>query len=145
MPQQPVSVPCGSCRACCRREIVILFPERGDDVASYEHEAIDLGGQIVSALRLKANGDCVYLDDAKGCTIHDRAPAVCKAFDCRQYFLGMTRADRRVTERQAKNKSQIFAAARERLFTLTAEQRAAALRRRVQGAGVYLGDEKIIA
>jgi Fe-S-cluster containining protein len=144
MPQQTVSVPCGSCRACCRREIVILFPDR-DDVASYEHETINLGDQIVPVLRLKPNGDCVYLDNAKGCTIYDRAPAVCKAFDCRQYFLGMTRAERRVTERQAKNKSEIFAAARERLFTLTAEQRAAAMRRRGQGVGVYLGDEKVIA
>jgi hypothetical protein len=124
---------------------VVLFPERGDDVASYEHEIIDLGDQTVAVLRLRPNGDCIYLDEATGCTIHNRAPAVCKAFDCRQYFLGMTRQDRRITERQAKNKSEIFAAGRERLLTLTAEQRAAALRRRVQDAGVYVGDEKVIA
>lgn len=33
----------------------------------------------------KANGECVYLGK-KGCTIHDRAPIVCKAFDCRRWL-----------------------------------------------------------
>jgi hypothetical protein len=81
-------------------------------------------------------------DEATGCTIHERAPAVCRAFDCRAYFLGMTRAERRVTEKRVGNKSNIFAAARERLDTLTEDQRAVALRRRTRGAGVYIGKER---
>ncbi len=39
---------------------------------------------IAGALMIahKANGECVYLGD-KGCTIHDGAPALCRAADCR--------------------------------------------------------------
>jgi hypothetical protein len=29
-----------------------------------------------------------------GCTLHDRAPAICPAFDCRDLFLSKTRAER---------------------------------------------------
>jgi len=32
------------------------------------------------------NGDCVYLGD-NGCTIHGRAPALCRAADCRSVAL----------------------------------------------------------
>jgi hypothetical protein len=30
----------------------------------------------------KPNGDCIYLAE-RGCSIHDRAPSLCKAADCR--------------------------------------------------------------
>lgn len=30
----------------------------------------------------KANGECVYLGE-NGCTIHDRAPSLCRVVDCR--------------------------------------------------------------
>lgn len=123
-------VPCGSCRACCQNELVVLFPEQGDDPSTYEHTIVDDGqGHKFLALKMKPNGDCIYLGE-KGCTIHDRAPAVCKSFDCRLYFLSMTRNDRRLVEKSAKHKAPIFEAARVRLKTLTPEQRQAAIRRR---------------
>lgn len=34
----------------------------------------------------KPNGDCVYLA-GNGCTIHGRAPALCRAADCRSLAL----------------------------------------------------------
>jgi len=30
----------------------------------------------------KANGDCIYLDEL-GCSIHGRAPSLCRIADCR--------------------------------------------------------------
>jgi hypothetical protein len=127
----------------------MLFPERGDDLASYEHDLVDLGDRTLAVLSLNAEGSCVYLDEVTGCTIPERAPADCKAFDCRQWFLGMTRNDRRALERGARKaggpaKAVIFTEGRKRLSTLTEEQRAAALQRRTQSAGVYVGDEKVL-
>jgi len=77
-------VPCGTCRACCRHEAVWLVEEEGDRPADYLVKTVDLGEQlgIVYALQQKPNGDCIYLGEA-GCTIWDRAPVVCRAFDCR--------------------------------------------------------------
>jgi Fe-S-cluster containining protein len=126
-----VAVPCGSCRACCHNEIVVLFPEKGDDLASFEHiEVVDAEGTKFAVLKMhKETGACVYLGE-NGCTIHDRAPAVCRAFDCRGYFLSMTRADRRLTEKHSRQKEEIFAAARKRLHTLTPEQHQHALAHR---------------
>lgn len=146
MPQEPVTVPCGSCRACCQHEYVMLFPELGDAVENYEHNVVQFeNGDALRVLRQHENGDCVYLDNKTGCTIHDRAPAVCKAFDCRAYFLSMTRNDRRMIERQAASKFAIFAAGRKRLETLTPEQHQSAIARRANNnAGVYLGDKKVL-
>lgn len=123
-------VPCGSCRACCRNEIVVLFPEDGDDLSTYEHiEIVDADGDTFAVLKMHDDGACVYLGE-HGCTIHDRAPAICRTFDCRQYFLSMSRNDRRITQREAHHKMPIFDAARERLNTLTPQERHDALRRR---------------
>jgi hypothetical protein len=124
--------------------LVILCPQHGDDLASFEHETVQLGEQIIEVLRRRPNGDCVYLDPAAGCTIHGRAPAMCRAFDCRAYFLGMTRNERRDAERHAGHKSAVFAAGRGRLKTLTEDQHTAAIRRRGRGEGVYLGDERAL-
>jgi hypothetical protein len=69
-------VPCGRCTACCRYELVPIVD--GDDVTSYETEAIH-GHRV---LKRRADGRCVYLGK-RGCTIHERAPKVCREFDCR--------------------------------------------------------------
>jgi Fe-S-cluster containining protein len=79
-------VPCGSCTRCCKGEAVMLMPEEGDNLASYEHEMADLpfdGRRAI--LKRKPNGDCVYLGET-GCTIYDRAPAICRHFDCRKAY-----------------------------------------------------------
>jgi Fe-S-cluster containining protein len=54
-----------------------------DDVSSYEHEPVahPLTGAPAIALKRQRNGDCFYLGPT-GCTIHDRAPALCREFDC---------------------------------------------------------------
>jgi Fe-S-cluster containining protein len=141
-----IAVPCGKCRACCRHQFVVLFPEHGDDVTSYEHEEAMLqGGGIVNILATREDGACVYLDEATGCTIHERAPAVCRAFDCRRFFLGQTRAERRLAERNHKGKSAIFAAGRTRLATLTPQEHDAALKRRSKAGGVFIGDTMALA
>lgn len=94
------SVPCDGCRLCCQgNNLVTLHPEDGDVVASYAHHQITnpLTGATGFALDRLANGDCVYLGP-DGCTIHDRAPAMCRKFDCRaQYLLSrkFNREDRR--------------------------------------------------
>jgi Fe-S-cluster containining protein len=107
------NVPCNGCRLCCQRELVMLFPEEGDDVSSYVHEI--MGPMIV--LKRRPNGDCVYLGDG-GCTIHDRAPVMCKAFDCRLNFLKYSRNERRVMVRDGLASKELFEAGRKRLASL---------------------------
>jgi hypothetical protein len=99
-----------------------------------EHVTVEVDGETFHMLKHKDNGDCFYLDK-NGCTIHDRAPSVCRQFDCRQYFLSMTRAARRAMEKAAKKhghdqKSWVFAEGRRRLNTLMPEQRSAAMSQR---------------
>ena len=52
----------------------------GDDPEQYDTEPITINGRQIFVLRRQPNGDCIYLDG--GCTIHDRAPTVCRVYDC---------------------------------------------------------------
>jgi len=70
---------CGGCTLCCQRQVVPMI--KGIDRTS-SYECTRREGQWV--LRWKTNGDCIYLDREKGCTIWPRRPAVCRGFDCRQ-------------------------------------------------------------
>jgi hypothetical protein len=72
-------VPCNGCTLCCQGDAIRLLPE--DRVSDYQTEAHP---RIPGALMLahKPNGDCVYLGEG-GCTIHDRAPSLCRSADCR--------------------------------------------------------------
>jgi hypothetical protein len=82
-----VDVPCYGCTACCKNERIILAPENGDDLDAYEKVLTRQGdGEPRWMLKHKPGGDCVYLG-AEGCTIHDRAPYVCRQFDCRRWLL----------------------------------------------------------
>ena len=111
-------VPCGPCRACCRSEAIALFPEDGDDVASYEHELISFPGiGEVAVLKHKPNGDCIYLD-RDGCSIHHRRPEICRVFDCRAFYLGMSRAERQTTRKHSPLTRATLNAGHERLKTL---------------------------
>lgn len=78
-------VPCDGCTACCRRERVILQPE--DDARLYRTvPALGPGvGPNDRMLEHRVDGTCVYLGPG-GCTIHDRAPLVCRKFDCRAWI-----------------------------------------------------------
>lgn len=72
-------VPCAGCTLCCRHDLILVHPEMGDDPSQYECDDLAAG---IKVLKRAANGDCVYLDRATGCTIYDRRPAICREFDC---------------------------------------------------------------
>ena len=101
-------VPCNGCRACCY-DAVWLLPKLGDDVDSYDHVMVN------GAPTLRRNDDvsCVYLG-AHGCSIHERAPALCKHFDCRKFYSALTPEQRQRALKRKENVA-IFAAARKLL------------------------------
>ena len=111
MKQRPSDVPCGDCRACCRHDRVILGP--ADDPRTYQWHVE--GGYAV--LDRRTNGECVYLTET-GCGIHDRAPAICRRFDCRVLVLTTDEAvmQRRVSENPQM--AEVYAAGRSRAGTL---------------------------
>ena len=90
MNEERNAVPCGNCHACCRNERIFLSPEHGDDPAQYYTTPTRKGldGPIEWMLLHKSNGNCIYLDEQTGCTIHDHAPWACRQFDCRRWLLG---------------------------------------------------------
>jgi Fe-S-cluster containining protein len=96
MPDQNV-IPCDGCTACCKTEQVILRPEAGDDVASFDVEYIASAlypGRMVPALkRHPRSGYCIYLRD-DGCAIHGRAPATCRRYHCARTFKALGRLPR---------------------------------------------------
>jgi len=72
-------VPCNGCTLCCQGDAVRLEPE--DLAMNYLTEAHPyIQGAMMIAH--KPNGECIYLDD-HGCSIHDRAPSLCRTADCR--------------------------------------------------------------
>jgi Fe-S-cluster containining protein len=54
-------------------------------------------------LKRRPNGDCVYLGE-NGCTIHDRAPTVCRVFDCRDAYLNFMQHPRSERRRMIREK-----------------------------------------
>lgn len=111
-------VPCGGCQACCKAELIALVPEDGDIVESYDHEMVFIDGVGEFAfLKHRKNGDCVYLG-RDGCTIRERRPALCRAFDCRGFFLSKTRAERLEHRKSGAVARAVLNAGRERLKTL---------------------------
>lgn len=85
-------VDCGSCRACCHQVVVLV----DEDPADYDCDPAAPAG--LSVLRRHSDGACVYLGP-DGCTIYDRRPAICKAFDCGLWFRTTDRAYRRHIKR----------------------------------------------
>lgn len=116
------NVPCGGCRRCCHGDAIILHPECGDVIASYDAERTihPLSGRPAWQLKKKPNGECVYLGE-DGCTIHTRAPAICREFDCRRLYLKFSRAERKLLVRTGMFSKDVFDAGRERLDTLGTE------------------------
>ena len=76
-------VPCNGCTLCCQGDAIRLTEEdKAEDYLTETHP------YVPSALMLahKPNGDCIYLAEA-GCSIHDRAPSLCRSADCRSIAL----------------------------------------------------------
>lgn len=95
--------------------MVPLHPERGDNPAEYDTAmCYTPGKEPYLILNRKDNGDCVYLD-ANGCTIHDRAPWVCRTFDCRELFKASDRIGRRRAIKNRDVTKEIFDRGRELL------------------------------
>lgn len=95
-------VNCNGCRRCCVNDLIVLHPECGDDPSQYETVSCTnpvTGKESVAVAKKPGSTECIYLGE-KGCTIHDRAPAICREFDCGAFYLAWkikyTRNDRRM-------------------------------------------------
>ncbi|MDV3456536.1 YkgJ family cysteine cluster protein [Sphingomonas sp. HF-S4] len=91
------AIPCDGCTECCKTDQVILRPEAGDDVASYDVEyiasALYPGRRVPALKRDPRTGFCVYLVE-DGCAIHGRAPWTCRRFHCARMFKALGRLPR---------------------------------------------------
>ena len=107
---EPVSleVPCNGCTLCCQNDAVRIHPEMGDDPKLYKTEMIE--GRL--CLAHATNGNCVYLIRGKGCSIHDRRPAVCRELDCRVFLLRFTARERRFLVSRGMLGAGVIAAAK---------------------------------
>jgi len=111
-------VPCSSCRACCKGD-VILDTGAGDVLTAYVTR-IDLNAMTGTRhvmLARKVNGDCVYLTEA-GCGIYAKRPAVCREFDCRLLFAATKAKQRKALCETFPWFKAVFRAGRDRLATL---------------------------
>lgn len=98
---------CNGCTACCRGDKIHLLP--GEDPANWE--TVERDGRHWLK---RVDGNCVYLTD-NGCSIHGKAPEMCKRFNCIEYFKGLTRIERKQREKKWPHTKAVFAAARERI------------------------------
>lgn len=114
------TVPCNGCTACCEHDLLILHPECGDDPAQYETMAVvnPITGQPALALKHKPEGGCIYLERGKGCTIHDRAPAICREFDCRRFVARFSKPERKEMLASGAISRSVMQAGFDRLHTL---------------------------
>lgn len=112
------NVPCDGCTACCRSDLIVLHPEHGDNPDDYQTQETlhPLYGHKVFALIKNERGHCIYLGE-HGCTIHDRAPLICRKFDCRRWFKKLPRNTRRQLSKNPESRA-IIEAGRARLNTL---------------------------
>lgn len=71
-----VSVPCGSCNACCKDFDEIFLEDEEKD--KYEHTVSEDGRFLLA----REDGHCKYLVDER-CTTYEDRPKNCRQFDCR--------------------------------------------------------------
>lgn len=110
------NVPCDGCTLCCRRDMIVLM--EGERPEDYEVEEIRTKtGEVFHMVKKGPDGNCIYLG-AEGCTIHDRAPALCKAFDCRLAYKIVPRRERRARLAMGIGDKAVMDAGRKRLHTL---------------------------
>lgn len=118
-------MPCDGCTECCRSgQGLVLHPELGDDVDSYEHRVpgYSADGNPVFVLSTDGAGRCVYLGE-RGCTIYERRPHLCRSFDCRKHYLMLPRQDRDNLVRLGLSSRAVFNAGRARVKTLSDAER----------------------
>ena len=98
-------VPCGACTLCCQGDAVRLLPQ--DDHGLYITEPHPLAPSE-KILAHKDNGDCIYLDREKGCTIHPHRPIMCGTMDCRNIFKSMNENSLKVLIKNGYLNSAIY-------------------------------------
>ena len=111
MKLQPATVPCGSCRACCKQDRVVLRENESERFA-WHYEGVD------RVLDRRETGECVYLGPA-GCRVHDAPPDICARFDCRVLFLTTPKARRRQRIAENSTMREVYDAGKRRIRTLT--------------------------
>lgn len=104
-------VPCNTCTACCRQQIVRLTDEDLPNLPFYSWRQI---GEF-RVLNNKANGECFHLGP-EGCSIYEQRPSVCRTYDCRKQFKILSPAERRRFAHSAMGDE-----ARQRLGTLDSD------------------------
>ena len=81
-PALPVTLPCAdklhACRAACCHMVFSLSAQ------DLQEGGIRWDLYMPYQIARRPDGACVHLGDDLRCTIHDRRPAVCRAFDCRK-------------------------------------------------------------
>lgn len=107
---QPASVSCGTCRACCKQDRIVLNDAESGRFAWHQE------GQD-RVLDRKAGGECVYLT-ARGCSVHDAPPDICARFDCRVLFLLTDKERRRQRVKENPTMREVYEAGKRRLDTL---------------------------
>lgn len=111
-------VPCNDCTACCRNEAVPLV--EGDNPENYGDNLVQVGG--VTMLKTNERGECIFLAHG-GCSIHEKRPIHCRAFDCRLLYLqyaNLSRHDRRaIRKKYGVGVGPVMAAGRDRVHTLS--------------------------
>lgn len=101
------TVPCNGCTACCQfGDMPKLQPELWPQDVGYQETMRD-GKRY---LKLKANGDCIYLTET-GCGIHEYRPQACRPFDC----LELLEMEKNLPQIRNVIPSRIFAAAKLRI------------------------------
>jgi hypothetical protein len=82
---------CNGCRRCCINDPIALKP--GVDNPKLYKTVKGVGPDAgVTLLKMDKAGNC-YALGKRGCQIHDRAPAMCKDFDCRRFVLNHIRTN----------------------------------------------------
>lgn len=99
---------CGSCTACCHEP---PFLDDSETTSHTTHEAWNSMRQVWQRrLAHGFDGRCNFVREG-GCSIYSTRPAVCRRFDCREWYREHTRAQRRAHNHGEK---AVFAAAKER-------------------------------
>lgn len=116
-------VDCAGCTACCRNnQAVALMPDDDPNLYGEENLALEMvGPETRLTLKRQPNGDCVFLRNSK-CTIYDKRPKVCRAFDCRRIFHSFTKEQRREAVKANVFPQEVFDAGRKRLSTMQLDE-----------------------
>lgn len=100
---------------CCRNQVIALYPEHGDAIGEYDTRVVPSPtepGRLVAILKQREDGSCIYLGET-GCTIYDKRPQICRAFDCGAFYRDTPRHERKRMVREGKATQVLFDRGRE--------------------------------